>query len=70
MGEDYNCRCWAEPYEAKKVADKPMIVDVSGLEMFKELQETLKPVDLNSKNFPQYAANDKANVASDAVYVP
>ena len=68
MGEDYNCRCWAEPYEAKKVADKPMIVDVSGLEMFKELQETLKPVDLNSKNFPQYAANDKTNVATDAGY--
>ena len=37
--------------------------------MFKELQKTLKPVDLNNKNFSQYAANDKANTASDAVYV-
>ena len=45
-----------------------MIVDVSGLDMFKELQKTLKPVDLNNKNFPQYAANDKANVATDAVF--
>ena len=37
--------------------------------MFKELQKTLKPVDLNNKNFPQYAENDKANTASDAGYV-
>ena len=45
-----------------------MIVDVSGLDMFKELQKTLKPANLNTKNFPQYAANDKANMASDAGY--
>ena len=45
-----------------------MIVDVSGLDMFKELQKTLKPVDLSTKNFPQYAANDKTNTATDAVY--
>ena len=25
-GEDYNCRCWAEPYRPEKTADKPMIV--------------------------------------------
>lgn len=68
-GEDYNCRCWAEPYKPERYADKPMIVDVSGLSMFKELQKTLKPVDLNNKNFPQYAANDKTNMASDAGYV-
>ena len=30
-GEDYNCRCWAEPYRPEKYADKTMIVDVSGL---------------------------------------
>ena len=65
-GEDYNCRCWAEPYKPERYADKPMIVDVSGLDMFKELQETLKPLDLNPKNFPQYAANDRANTATDA----
>ena len=45
-----------------------MIVNVSGLEMFKELQKTLKPVDFSTKNFPQYAANDKAGIAADAVY--
>ncbi|MBR1398669.1 MAG: minor capsid protein [Alphaproteobacteria bacterium] len=67
-GEDYNCRCWAEPYKPERYADKPMMVDVSGLDMFKELQKTLKPLDLTPKNSPQYAANDKANVASDAVY--
>lgn len=67
-GEDYNCRCWAEPYKPERYADKPMIVDVSGLDMFKELQKTLKPADLNTKNFPQYAANDKTNAATDAVY--
>ena len=67
-GEDYNCRCWAEPYEPERYADKPVIVDVSGLDMFKKLQKTLKPADLNTKNFPQYAANDKANVATDAAY--
>lgn len=69
-GEDYNCRCWAEPYKPERYADKPMIIDVSGLSMFKELQKTLKSVDLNNKNFPQYAANDKANVVSDVEYVP
>lgn len=67
-GEDYNCRCWAEPYKPERYKNKPMIVDVSGLDMFKELQKTLKPVDLNNKNFPQYAANDKANTASDVLY--
>ena len=67
-GEDYNCRCWAEPYKPERYADKPMIVDVSGLDMFKELQSEMKPVDLNTKNFPQYAANDKTNTATDAVY--
>ena len=45
-----------------------MIVDVSGLSMFKELQSEMKPADLNTKNFPHYAANDKANMASDATY--
>jgi hypothetical protein len=67
-GEDYNCRCWAEPYKPEKYKNKPVIVDVSGLDMFKELQKTLKPVDLNNKNFPQYAVNDKANVATDVLY--
>jgi hypothetical protein len=36
--------------------------------MFKELQSEMKPADLNTKNFPQYAANDKANIASDVLY--
>ena len=63
-GEDYNCRCWAEPYDTKEYADKPMIIDVSGLEMFKDL----KSVDFNTKGFPQYAANDKATTATDAVF--
>ena len=53
-GEEYNCRCWAEPYRPEKTADKPMIVDVSGLDMFKELQKTLKPVDFDTSNLPQY----------------
>ncbi len=30
-GEDYNCRCWAEPYKPERYRDKPMIVDVSGI---------------------------------------
>lgn len=67
-GEDYNCRCWAEPYRPEKNEDKPIIVDVSGLDMFKELQKTFKPVDFDTSNLPQYAENDKANVATDAVY--
>ena len=66
-GEDYNCRCWAEPYNPEK-ADKPMILDFSGLSMFKELQKMLKPVDFDISDFPQYAENDKTNVATDAVY--
>jgi len=63
-GEDYNCRCWAEPYDAKEYAGMPMMIDVSGLEMFKEL----KPVDFDIKGLPQYAANDKASTETDAVY--
>ena len=50
-GEDYNCRCWAEPYKPQKVERLGITakVDLSGL--------------------PQYAENDKANVATDAEYV-
>ena len=69
-GEDYNCRCWAEPYRPEKTADKPIIVDVIGLDMFKELQKTLKPVDFDTSNLPQYAENDKVTTATDAVYAP
>ena len=49
-GEDYNCRCWAEPYKPQKVEKLGITakVDLSGL--------------------PQYAENDKVNVATDAVY--
>ena len=67
-GEDYNCRCWAEPFEPEKYIDKPMIVDVSGLDMFKELSKALKPDILNTKNSTLYAANDKSNIATDAGY--
>ena len=68
-GDDYNCRCWAEPYKPERYADKPMIVDVSGLDMVKELKKTLRPTDnYNAKPLPQYAANDKANMASDILY--
>lgn len=28
-GEDYNCRCWAEPYDAQEYKNKPMVIDVS-----------------------------------------
>ena len=65
-GEDYNCRCWAEPYDEQEYKNKPMIIDVSGLEMFKEL----KPIDFTTKGLPLYADNDKANMTNDAVYVP
>lgn len=67
-GEEYNCRCWAEPYRPEKTADKPMIVDVSGLDMFKELQKTLKPVDFDTSNLPRYAENDKVTTATDATF--
>ncbi|MBR3661667.1 MAG: hypothetical protein IKN67_00105 [Alphaproteobacteria bacterium] len=67
-GEDYNCRCWAEPYRPERYADKPMMVDVSGLDMFKDLQKALMPADLSPQNSLQYAANDKAGIAADAVY--
>jgi hypothetical protein len=59
----------AEPYEPEKYDDKPMIIDVSGLDMFKELNKELKSVDLNNKNFILYAANNKANTTSDVGYV-
>ena len=60
-GEDYNCRCWAEPYDPERYADKPMIVDVSGLDIFKNQK------DFDLQSFSQYAQNDKAGVMSDAV---
>ena len=66
-GEDYNCRCWAEPYRPERYKDKPMIVDVSGLDMFKELQKTLKPVDVDTSNLPRYVKNDKVGIKSDAI---
>lgn len=47
-----------------------MIVDVSGLDMFKELKKTLKPVDFDTSNLPQYAEKDKVTTATDAVYAP
>ncbi|MBO7555776.1 MAG: hypothetical protein J6T72_00025, partial [Alphaproteobacteria bacterium] len=31
-GEDYNCRCWAEPYKPEKTAGKQQLVDLSGLD--------------------------------------
>ena len=42
-----------------------MVIDVSGLDIFKEL----KPVDFTTEGLPQYAANDNKNKASDTVYV-
>lgn len=59
-GEDYNCRCWAEPYRPEKTADKPIIIDLSGLDMFKDQKTT------DTKNYKQYAQNDKSGVVNDA----
>ena len=39
-GEDYNCRCWAEPYKATQTKEDK-IVDVSGLEENKENKENI-----------------------------
>ena len=36
--------------------------------MFKNLQNELKSVDFNTKNLPQYAANNKAITATDATF--
>lgn len=61
-GEEYNCRCWAEPYKPEKSTNKPIKVDMSGLDMFK----------LNSNigtgTQTQYAQNDKAKTQNDAIY--
>lgn len=67
-GEDYNCRCWAEPYEPEKYKNKQMVVDLGGLDMFKDLQNEMKPVDFNLNGLPQYSENDKAGIATDATY--
>ena len=64
-GEDYNCRCWAEPYVPQKSEHKRLQIDLSGLHPLDEL----KPTKFDSKDATLYAANDKANMASDAVYV-
>ena len=58
-GEDYNCRCWAEPYKPERYNDKPMIVDVSGLDMFK---------DNNDKSLTKYAQNDCVGAKSDSTF--
>ena len=62
-GEDYNCRCWAEPYKPEKVAGKQQLVDLSGLDMFKEQKSK------STKALKQYAENDKAGVMSDAINI-
>lgn len=67
-GEDYNCRCQAEPYKPEKYKKQPMLVDISGLEVYQKIQKELRPMDYNRKSLPQYAANDKTNTASDAIY--
>ena len=67
-GEDYNCRCWAEPYEPEKYKNKQTFVDLGGLDMFKDLQNEMKPVDFNLEGLPQYAQNDNADIATDAVF--
>jgi len=41
-----------------------MVIDVSGLEMFKEL----KPIGFTTKGLPLYATNNKANTISNVVY--
>ena len=63
-GEDYNCRCWAEPYVPQKSEHKRLQIDLSGLHPIDEL----KPTKFDTKDVTLYAANDKANVASDVLY--
>lgn len=63
-GEDHNCRCRAEPFNPDKHLLNKLVVDVSGLDLFKELAKDLKPIDFNISVLPQYAVNDKANVTS------
>ena len=64
-GEDHNCRCRAEPFNPDKHLLNKLVVDVSGLDLFKELAKDLKPIDFNISGLPQYAVNDKANVTRD-----
>ncbi len=63
-GEDYNCRCWAEPYVPQKSEHKRLKIDLSGLHPIDEL----KPTKFDTKDATLYAANDKTNVASDVLY--
>lgn len=58
-GEEYNCRCWAEPYKPEKSTNKPIKVDMSGLDMFK----LNSSIDTDTQI--QYAQNDKAETQSD-----
>jgi hypothetical protein len=62
--EYYNCRCWAEPYVPQKSEHKRLQIDLSGLHPIDEL----KPTKFDTKDATLYAANDKANVATDVVY--
>ena len=62
-GEDYNCRCWGEPYKPEKVAGKPVSVDMSSLDMFKDVSPNNK-----NKALKKYAENDKVTKANDAGY--
>ena len=61
-GEDNNCRCWAEPYKPEKIAGKQQLVDLSGLDMFKEHKAK------STKLIKQHGENDKAGIKSDADY--
>ena len=64
-GEDHNCRCRAEPFNPDKHLLNKLVVDVSGLDLFKDLAKDLKPIDFNISGLPKYAVNDKANVTRD-----
>ena len=62
-GEDYNCRCWAEPYVPQKSEHKRLQIDLSGLHPLDELKSSK----IDTKGSTLYAANDKANMATDAI---
>lgn len=66
-GEDYNCRCWAEPYKPEKVEKLGITakVDLSGLPQYAENNKsgiksdaTFSKADINDKELLELMANN------------
>ena len=53
-GEDYKCRCWAEPYKPERYADKPISSETISDKVIKHLEKDIKFIKDNIPEFYKY----------------